>query len=81
MNQELGRSLVLTAALGVIGCGRSTPPEYAEFSGHRVQRASVQAHGAPDGAVRTAERADFAPFSVRLLVHEQSGEATLLRRR
>jgi hypothetical protein len=36
---------------------------------------------APGDAVRPAVRADFAPLSVRLLVHEQSGDATLIRRR
>lgn len=162
MNPWLGRSLVLTAALGVIGCGRSTPTQYPELNGHRVQRASVQAHGAvpyqvaayelvfpsdarpsshahragllvdltrgqgyargfvewahpgepprmfiaegrarqrnvagevvtsfdlaliylaPGDAVRPAGSADLAPLSVTLLVHEQSGDATLIRRR
>lgn len=162
MNPWLGRSIVLTVALGMIGCGPSTPTEYPKLNGHRVQRANVQAHGAvpyqvaayelvfpsdarpgsqtqragllvdlargqgyvrgfvewahpgepprmyiaegralqrnmagqvvtsfdlaltylaPGDAVRPANSADSAPLSVTLLVHEQSGDATLIRRR
>ena len=66
MNPWLGRSLVLTAALGVIGCGRSTPTECPELNGHRGQRASVQAHGAVPYQVVAYElvfRSDARPSS------------------